>query len=44
MLELIILAVCAVLSIAAASYQLWSANSPETNQTSAELWWWMMPM
>lgn len=44
MLELIILAVCAVLSIAAASYQLWSASSSETTQANPELWWWMMPM
>ena len=44
MLELIIIAIFAVLSIAATSYQLWFAASKEPSQTNAELWWWIMPM
>ena len=44
MAELIIITIFAVLSIAAASYRLWSAASSEPSQTNAELWWWIMPM
>ena len=44
MSELIILAVCAVLSIAAGLYRVWSAGEERPELVAAEQWWWNIPM
>ena len=44
MSELIILAVCAVLSIVAGLYQVRRAGEDSPELVAAEQWWWNIPM